>query len=389
VNARRLDAPLRIGLNLIWLVPDSGGAGRYVAELIPELLRAEPGTRVVAYVARRVPQKLLDADWASEIEWERYDVEGVGPPWHFAHQFGTIPWNAARRGLDVLHGPAYFVAPVAPRLTTVVTVLDLIWLHHPESVPPKARVVMPHLAPLCARRADRILTISEAAKEDIAAEWDMPAAEIDVTPLGIRLGDAPREALGAAGVRERFGLRPGPVVLCVAQKRTHKNLDGLIRALALLDDPAAQLVLPGAPTPYEDRLRELAAQLGVADRVRFPAWVEDDELEGLYQLADCFVLPSFEEGFGLPVLEAMARGVPVACSGVSSLPEVAGDAALLFDPADPSDIASSIDRLLGDAGLRAQLVQRGLVRCREFTWERTARETLASYRRAIAARAAR
>jgi glycosyltransferase involved in cell wall biosynthesis len=373
----------------MWLVPDSGGAGRYVAELIPELLRAEPGTQVVAYVARRVPQKLLDASWASEIEFVRYDVEGVGPPWHFAHQFGVIPWNAARRRLDVLHGPAYFVAPVAPRLTTVVTVLDLIWLHHPESVPPKARVVMPYLAPLCAKRADRILTISEAAKNDIAAGWDVPAGEIDVTPLGIRLGDTAGDALGEEAVRERFGLRPGPVVLCVAQKRVHKNLDGLIRALAEVADRAAQLVLPGAATPYEERLRELAASLGLADRVRFPDWVDDDELEGLYRVADCFVLPSFEEGFGLPVLEAMARGVPVACSGVSSLPEVAGDAALLFDPADPADIARSIDRLLGDAGLRAQLAQRGLERCRAFTWERTAGETLASYRRAIEARRAR
>lgn len=386
VPGRRLDDPLGVGLNLIWLVSDSGGSGRYVRELIPEMLRVEPGTRIVAYVARGVPPAMLRAEWASEVQWVRFPVEGVGPPWHFAYQFGAIPWMAARQRLDVVHGPAYFVPPVAPRVTTVVSVLDLIWLHHPESVPTKARLVMPRLAPLCAARADRILTISEAARAEISAEWYVPEDEIDVTPLGIRLDEPSAEAMAEDDVRARFDLRPGPVVLCVAQKRAHKNLAGLIRALALLADRTAQLVLPGAPTPHEADLRELATSLGAADRVLFPEWVSDDELEGLYRVADCFVLPSFEEGFGLPLLEAMRRGTPVACSGVSSLPEVAGDAALLFDPADPADIARAVDRLLSEPALRARLGQRGRERAKAFTWERTARTTLAAYRHAIESR---
>ena len=142
------------------------------------------------------------------------------------------------------------------------------------------------------------------------------------------------------------------------------------------------LVLPGYPTAHETQLREHASALGVAEDVRFPAWVSSAELEGLWAIARAFVFPSLYEGFGLPVLEAMARGVPVACSNSSSLPEVAGDAALLFDPRDEGAIARALARLLSEPALVEDLRARGLERAREFTWERTARLTLASYRRA-------
>jgi glycosyltransferase involved in cell wall biosynthesis len=143
------------------------------------------------------------------------------------------------------------------------------------------------------------------------------------------------------------------------------------------------LVLPGYPTAHEAELRARAASAGVAADVRFPAWVSAEELEGLWALAQAFVFPSLYEGFGLPVLEAMTRGVPVACSDASSLPEVAGDAALLFDPHDEAAIAGALRRLLDDEALREQLRARGLARASEFTWQRTARLTLESYRRAL------
>jgi glycosyltransferase involved in cell wall biosynthesis len=171
-------------------------------------------------------------------------------------------------------------------------------------------------------------------------------------------------------------------VLCVAAKRAHKNLDGLIRAIAHLPEPRPLLVLPGSPNAYEQKLRQLAADLGLASDVAFPAWVSDPDLEALYAEAACFVLPSFQEGFGLPLLEAMARGVPVACSSISSLPEVVGNAALLFDPSDDRAIASQVERLLGDTALAADLSRRGRARVELFTWKRTAKLTLESYRRA-------
>jgi glycosyltransferase involved in cell wall biosynthesis len=381
--------PLRIGLNLVYLVRDSGGAGRYARELIRAIQAVEPGTEITAYVSSEVPPDVLDGAWPEPVSFVRFPITVThGPPGNFAltmgAQWGAVPWLAARRRLDVVHGLANIAPLVAPRVATVVTVLDLIWMRFPQTLDRRATVGMKLTTPPSARLATRVIAISEAAKADLEATLGLPAGRIDVTPLGFRLDDrvAPEPE---AALRARFGLGDLPVLLSVAQKREHKNLAGLIRAVAALPG-RAMLVLPGSPTPHEAELRRLAAELGIADRVRFPGWITGAELEGLYALARVFVLPSFEEGFGLPILEAMGREVPVACSNASSLPEVAGDAAELFDPHSVPAMSAAVDRLLADEGRRAQLVERGRARLREFTWERTARATLATYRRAIAQR---
>jgi glycosyltransferase involved in cell wall biosynthesis len=156
------------------------------------------------------------------------------------------------------------------------------------------------------------------------------------------------------------------------------------QALAQLDGPRPQLVLPGSHNAYEAELRALASERGVQSSVHFPDWLSNDDLEDLYGLARCFVLASLQEGFGLPMLEAMARGVPVACSDIPVLREVAADAALLFDPRDAASIAAAIRRLLDDDDLAGRLRAAGTARCAAFTWDRTAQATLASYRRALA-----
>ena len=172
------------------------------------------------------------------------------------------------------------------------------------------------------------------------------------------------------------------MLLCVAQKRPYKNLHRLIRALPDIDKDVL-LVLPGSPTPYEAELRALANELGVADRVRFPDWLSEEQLEGLYALCSAFVLPSLIEGFGLPVIEAMLRGTPVGCSNIPALTEVAGDAALTFDPERQEEITAAIRQLLEDRALAARLAERGLGRAGEFTWRRTGELSLAGYRRAL------
>jgi glycosyltransferase involved in cell wall biosynthesis len=235
---------------------------------------------------------------------------------------------------------------------------------------------------LSARAADRLIAISEAARDDLVATLGLNASKIDVAPLGVR----PPDGLPTGDpdeLRRKLHLDDAPVVLCVAQKRPYKNLTALIRALPGLAEERAVLVLPGSPTDYQHELRELAAELGVSHRVRFLDWVSEDELEGLYRLATCVVLPSLVEGFGLPLLEAMARGVPVACSDRSALPEVAGDAAVFFDPLDQNAVTEAIRRLLRDETLRTELSERGRRRIRLFSWRQTAEKTLATYRRAI------
>jgi glycosyltransferase involved in cell wall biosynthesis len=173
-------------------------------------------------------------------------------------------------------------------------------------------------------------------------------------------------------------------VLSVSAKRPHKNLERLVRAVAAIPEQRRPvLVVPGYATPHEAELRELARRLEVEDWVAWPGWVGGEELEGLYAAASCLVFPSLYEGFGLPVLEAMARGLPVATSGRASLREVAGDAALLFDPEDVDAIRAAIERLLSDEVERRRLVAAGRERAARFTWERTAELTAAAYRRAL------
>ena len=154
-----------------------------------------------------------------------------------------------------------------------------------------------------------------------------------------------------------------------------------LMALVLRPD-SATLVVPGYETAFEDALRR-HAEAAARGRVRFAGWVDEPTLDGLYRAATCFVFPSLAEGFGLPVLEALRRGVPVACSNASSLPEVAGDAALYFDPYDMAAIRGALERLLGDASLRERLREAGFAQAGKFSWEATARETLASYDRAL------
>jgi glycosyltransferase involved in cell wall biosynthesis len=356
--------------------------------LIRGILTVEPETRITAFISAVAPDDLFTAPWSDEVAWVRLPVDPrQGPPWNAAllmrAQWMTIPRLARRRQLDVVHGLANIVPLVSPGVATVVTLLDVTWIHYPRTMERRSTIAMKLVAPLCARMADRVVAISEAAKEDIVKTIRLDAAKVDVVPLGIRLeGTGP--ALPEAELRTKLGIRSGPIVLSVAQKREHKNLGNLIRAVARLPRDDVQVVLPGSPTPHERELRELAASLGIAERVRFPAWISQPQLEGLYAAASCFVLPSFMEGFGLPILEAMRRGLPVACSNASSLPEVAGDAALYFEPDRPDEIATAIERLLDGGPLVDTLIERGRARCREFTWDRTAAATLASYRRAIA-----
>jgi glycosyltransferase involved in cell wall biosynthesis len=382
--------PLRVGLNLVYYVQGAGGAGTYARELIPALLAVDPAIRITAFVGSSAPPQLTAAPWAGAIEWVRFPVAYDGPrPWNplltGGAQWAALPWSAARRRLDLVHGLANIVPLVSPRVARVATLLDLIWLHHPSTMSRQATLTMKATALPSARVADRVIAISHAAKRDIVETVGLDPGKIDVTPLGVR-EDELAEPVSATQLRADLGLGDARVVLCVAQKREHKNLANLIRAVAGLPDDVV-LVLVGSHTPHEDELKTLSRELGVEGRVHFPGWLSDAQLEGLYRLAALFVLPSLEEGFGLPLLEAMRRGVPVACSNVSSLPEVVGPAAALFDPFDIDDMRAALRRVMTDPALAARLVEAGYERCRIYTWEATARATLSSYERAVAARA--
>jgi glycosyltransferase involved in cell wall biosynthesis len=351
-------------------------------ELIPALLKAAPQLRFTAFVNREAAAA-GDGPWGELLPAVTVPVNARDRVQWVLGEQTLLPRLAAREGVDLLHSLAS-TAPLWGRFRRVVTVHDLIYARFPQTHAGLRDKGMKVLVPWAARRSNRVLVDSQSTREDLITLTGIGADRIDVVPLG--LGAPQRHAaLGRREIRSRFELGGRRIVLSLSAKRPHKNLLALIGALARFpaeDRPV--LVLPGYRTEHERELRERARTLEIEGDIRFPGWVSAAELEGLWEVADVFVFPSLYEGFGLPVLEAMARGVPVACSNTSSLPEVAGDAALLFDPHDESAIADAVGRLLSDPDEAARLRAHGRQRARLFTWKRAAGLTLESYSRALA-----
>ncbi len=373
---------MHVGLNLVFLVPgETGGMEVYARELITQMVEQDPSTRFTAFVNREaaemrggpwgelVPSVTVPVRARNRVEWVRGEQT-------------LLPRRAARAGVDVLHSLAS-TAPVWGRFRRVVTIHDLNYRTVPEAHFGVLGLGMRVLVPAAAHRADRIITDSNSTRDDLLRFHRLDAGRIDVVPLGVRV-PAKREQRSEAEVRERYRLGDRALVLCVSAQRPHKNLLRLIEAIALIPEPERPaLVIAGYPTPHERELVARAAELRVSDDLRLIGWVDDADLEGLYAIAAAFVFPSLYEGFGLPVLEAMARGVPVATTDRGSLPEVAGDAALHFDPLDPGAIAGAIRRLLSDRELAERLRESGRDRAERFSWAATARGTLEVYRRAL------
>jgi glycosyltransferase involved in cell wall biosynthesis len=303
----------------------------------------------------------------------------------------------ALRPPDTLFIPAHVLplgAPLRQHTRTVVTIHDLGYLRFPEAHTPAQRLYLRLSTRWSAQAATRLIAISTATRDDLVRYIGVRPEKIAVVYHGLSPRFRPVEDPAAlAATQERYSIRP-PYFLYVGTVQPRKNLVRLIEAFAQIlqisdfrlqiTDPNLQsaiynlqLVIAGKRGWLTETIERRAAELGVAERVRFAGYVADDDLPALLSGALGFVFPSLYEGFGMPVLEAMACGAPVLTSATSALPEVAGDAALLVDPADTAAIAEGLARLATDAALRADLRARGLARAAQFTWERCAEETLA------------
>jgi glycosyltransferase involved in cell wall biosynthesis len=374
-------AAVRVGLNLVFLVPgEQGGMEIYARELLRALASERPDLRLTAFVNReaRAAGGVWD-EFADVVEVPVFARNRV--QWVRGEQ-QLLPGLARRAGVDLVHSLAS-TAPVGGRFRRVVTIHDLLYRVVPDAHFGVLGLGMRVLIPAAAHCSHRVIVVSQSTGADVRRHLHVAARKLDVIPHGV--GTSPASTIEAeAALRERHTLGARQVALSVSAKRPHKNLMRLLAALAAIaPERRPVLVIPGYPTPYELELRERARTLGVDGDVRLLSWVSWPELEGLYALADVFVFPSLYEGFGLPVLEAMRRGVPVVCSDRSSLPEVAGDAALLFDPDDPRAIAGAIERVLGDAVESQRLRDAGRLQAQRFTWAATARATADSYERAM------
>jgi glycosyltransferase involved in cell wall biosynthesis len=304
---------------------------------------------------------------------------------------------AAARSHDAQVVHSTYAAPLLRGSASVLTVHDCSFVRHPEWFTLRDRLVLNVGVRTSVKRAARVLVPSGHARDELCTLLGVTPDRVVVTPEGVdsRFAPVPDSATHGDGfasahidrIIRHLGIHR-PYVLAVGNLQPRKNLARLIEAWGLLaeddSDRGRQLVIAGGFRGRRDGATGLAIQLHIGDRVAFPGFVSDEDLPALYGGADLYVMPSLYEGFGLPVLEAMACGTPVACSNTTSLPEAAGGAAALFDPEDPRAIADALRPLLADEALRADLRRRGLERAARATWRACAELTAAAYEAAAA-----
>ena len=333
---------------------------------------------------------------------QRTDVEPIAlvdreaelPDWLVGHHAQLRHRHAALRLLselstarrrwsaDLLH--VQYVRPPWSDLPIVTTIHDISFEHFPRLFTGRTRTRMRLTIPWSARHSRLVLTGSQHAAADLVDTYRLPADRVVVTPYAAAPDFRRLPADEVARRLARFDLPPA-FLLCVGNLQPRKNLRRLIEAYsALPHDLRPALVVVGQAAWLYDEVHTAVGHHGLADATHFTGFVTTEELVALYCGASAFAYPSLYEGFGLPVLEAMACGVPTLTSTSSSLPEVAGDAALMVDPESVEEIRAGLERLLGDEGLRARLADAGPARAAQFSWERCAAETAAAYRLALA-----
>ncbi len=364
-----------VGINTLACVPGrSGGDATYVRALAAHLPAVDPS----------VHYALFAAGWNAGLFQPAPNVLLVPcavPPGSFVvralWEQALLPLLAARAGVDVFHAPVN-VAPLAAPRPIVLTLHEaepfLPWTRLPGWL----RLYWQVMRRASVRRARRILATSEFAAAEISATMHIPRAAIRAIPLGV---DTRR--FSPAGPRRE----PGGYLLWVGQSYPRKNLDGLVRAYALLARAGRRpppLHILGASGWRDAQVRALVSVLGLERQVRFEGWVPDADLAAWYRGATLLVVPSLHEGFGLPVLEAMACGTPVLCADQPALREVGGAAALYADARAPESLAAAIERVLADEALRRQFAVAGPERAARFSWYTTAARTLEVYRAAVA-----
>jgi glycosyltransferase involved in cell wall biosynthesis len=356
------------------------GIGTYIRNLIRYLARLDRDTEFVLLCRPEDRQAL-----ASVGENFR-PIPQTAANYSFAEQV-RIPLALRRERIRLFHAPHYVLPPLVG-CPSVVTIHDCIHLMFPQYLPNRLAYHYARASiSLAARRATRVLTVSESSKRDILRFVDAPPEKIDViyNAYDERFAVEPLEE-DVIRVRERYQLHD-EFVLYAGNVKPHKNLERLIQAFNLVRARGLdqlKLVLIGDEISKYAVLRRAVHQHQLHKYVRFLGYLPEETLAVMYRLAGVFVFPSLYEGFGLPPLEAMASGTPVVTSNVSSLPEVAGDAAVLVDPYDPNAIADGIYRVLTDEALRRDLRQKGLARARQFSWETSVRRVREIYRLASA-----
>jgi glycosyltransferase involved in cell wall biosynthesis len=375
---------VRIAIDASSVPPLPAGAGVYAIELVRAMAERDRHDGYALFAR---------GAWADDVtagrkNWRWECVGARSRPARLTWEQLRLPSRVARLDIDVLHS-THHTLPLRPmQAARVVTIHDLTFFRIPARYPLVRRIYFQTLTRLSARVAEAVIVPSETVASDAARILMLDPAKVHVVYEAAGARYAPVAPDAARAVARRHGVEP-PYVLSVGSLEPGKNRSRLIRAMARLraEGFPHRLVIIGQPAWKHEAEQRLPEELGIEDGVHVLGYVAGEDLPALYCAADVCALPSLYEGFGLPVLEAMACGTPVLTSDVSATAEVAGDAAVLVDPLSVDAITDGLRRLLRDGGLRSELARRGRERAGEFSWKRAADETHAVYRHAAAARA--
>jgi len=362
-------AGLRIGVNALYLIPGGvGGTEIYLRSLLPALGEIDAVNQYLVFTNRETGADLVPS--LGNFEVAPQPVRASVRPARILWEQSGLPLTLWRRGVDVLFNPG-FTAPVVCHCPSVTVFHDLQHKRHPEYF----RWFDLPFWRMClwasAHRSKVLLADSQATRSDLLRYYRLPGEKVRVVPLGVN------RRFFELG-RQRASAESEPYFLCVSTLHPHKNLERLIRAYAEIrrSRPEFRLVIAGMRGFHTDAVEALVAALELGDSVRVTGWIPQEELEKLYLRAFAFIYPSSFEGFGLPVLEALAAGLPTACSSIEPLQAVAGQAALQFDPSDQAALQEAMERLVSDGALRAALAAEGPRRASLFSWRQTAERTL-------------
>lgn len=367
---------MKIAINTLAMKSFKHGVGRHIGSLVNALLKIDTKNQYLLYVSdlnakyfevRRNPRvelKFVPANRALRLLWEQT----------------LLPLDLRREKVDIFYGPA-FTVPLFKTCKQVVAVLDLTWFKHRKKHIWIKQLYFRTLIPLAVRQAERVIVISQSTKKDLTKILKTPKDKIAVTCLAAdSMFQVIEDIERLQSVVKKYNL-PDQFILFLGVLEPRKNIPGLIKAFSKFkeDTSSPRKLVIGGGRSYgwkNEEIFQAIKNLKMEDEVIFTDFISEADLPAVYNLADLFVLPSFYEGFGLPILEAQACGCPVITSNISSMPEVGGDAALFVDPYDIKGLAEAMRRILTDDKLKAEMIKKGFLNLERFSWEKTAQATL-------------
>jgi glycosyltransferase involved in cell wall biosynthesis len=370
-----------VGIDYTPAYEQGGGIGRYVRELVTALSKLDLDTSYRLFVSGYTDSDLLLFPSNFSYKPTQLTPKWLARIWHRANI--PLPVEVFVGSVNLFHATDFVLPPTLLGVKTLLTVHDLSFVRVPDSASPTLKTYLDYVVPRSISRSMHVVADSQATKDDIVDLYGVDPNKVTVLLSGVDSRFFNRiDSPFLMTTRSKYNLGSVPYIFSVGTVQPRKNYERLIRSLAKLrqSNIDMHLVIAGGKGWLDSPIYQTITETRMDKYVHFIGFADDADLPALYQNATCVAFPSLYEGFGLPILEAMASGIPVLTSNISSLPEVAGDAAIMVDPYNLDEITDGLLRLITDTNLRNELTQKGLLRAKQFTWEKSATQLLSIYK---------